>query len=454
MSRYKKTNGAHYSGLTPRDFAQFDAERRYHNVQREDRNWLSGYERSGARAPANLPARPIERVPGKEFKVPYEPGWERRMHGPDRASAFAPKEVYKHLKRRMPVLTEKYEFLFDVLQGIIEDNAMMPNGMFGPAPNPVPYGFMGSGLEPYIQFKWNCEPFGNALYQSGHFFSLWSGLSDGAQCTGLQSWPNSFPAVGHTWGNITGPYQRTIRFGPKHNTLNRYLNRIGYWLNVPGGVSIPGAVHARANPPLYIIGENPNLTRAMPGDTMIVSPKPVASFTDQMNGWFDETRPFTRQAYQFGPPNGSPPVKVGRPGPPSPPGANEREVPKTKGVGAVFRAAMDVISESAEFVDALYESLPEKTRKKWDCSGSRGLIDSAGQYGIDKADCKMRALWHNTKKIDPVKAIKNIIANEIQDKVIGDLSRMQPKEVGRTTEDGMKAVNDLLDALFEASGLQ
>lgn len=116
---------------------------------------------------------------------------------------------------------------------------------------------------------------------------------------------------------------------------------------------------------------------------------------------------------------------------------------------------MDYVSERAETVDALYDALPDRTKKKWGCGKvNRGLIDSAGQYGIDAADCKLQALWHNYHKIDLDKAIKNIVANEIQDKVIGGVAGKLPRNVGHAVDEGQLGINDLLDALFESVGLQ
>ena len=142
---------------------------------------------------------------------------------------------------------------------------------------------------------------------------------------------------------------------------------------------------------------------------------------------------------------------------PSRPGPRTRER-KDKGSASVVAKVLkvwDYVSERAETVDALYDALPDRTKKKWGCGKvKRGLIDSAGQYGIDAADCKLQALWHNYHKIDLDKAIKNIVANEIQDKVIGGVAGKLPRNVGHAVDEGQLGINDLLDALFESVGLQ
>ena len=64
------------------------------------------------------------------------------------------------------------------------------------------------------------------------------------------------------------------------------------------------------------------------------------------------------------------------------------------------------------------------------------------------------AVWHNLFKVDMEKAVRNIIANEIQDRVIGGIARASPVNVGRATDEAQKLVNELLERLFEESGLK
>lgn len=141
---------------------------------------------------------------------------------------------------------------------------------------------------------------------------------------------------------------------------------------------------------------------------------------------------------------------------PRPPRLHERHSKHYDPNGKVAKMlkVLDITSEGAEVLDAFYEALPEETKRKWGCSKiKRGLIDSAGQYGIDAADCKGRAVWHNWHNIDIAQGIKNLVANEIQDRVIGNIMRLQPTNVGSTTSDAMQQVNEWLQGLFEEVGL-
>lgn len=133
-----------------------------------------------------------------------------------------------------------------------------------------------------------------------------------------------------------------------------------------------------------------------------------------------------------------------------------RNVRERKMRGPVMLGLMlaDVISESAEVVDAVFEALPKDVQKKWDCNRSAAFIDKAGQYGIDNADCKARALWHNWHKVDIVEAVRNIIANQVEDKLIGYLHKNAPRNLINAGEDGQKAYAELVKAFLEEIGLQ
>lgn len=144
---------------------------------------------------------------------------------------------------------------------------------------------------------------------------------------------------------------------------------------------------------------------------------------------------------------------------------NEREkkvLSRAARIGIMFFRALDAVSEAAEVVDAMYEALPPKVRKKWDCDGfmpgRHPLIDTAGQYGIDRADCKAKALWWNFHSMDVQTAVENIIKNHLSDKVIGAMQRVLPRNTVNAFEDAElqlnKLLKDFMDELIslEASG--
>ena len=106
----------------------------------------------------------------------------------------------------------------------------------------------------------------------------------------------------------------------------------------------------------------------------------------------------------------------------SPPQKNEHQGKASGGRGLAqhFARALDFVSESAEVVDAVYDALPDDVKKRWEKGReSRGLADQAGQYGIDGADWKAKAIWENRDKIDYSEAIKNIVQNQVEDQLYG-----------------------------------
>jgi hypothetical protein len=117
------------------------------------------------------------------------------------------------------------------------------------------------------------------------------------------------------------------------------------------------------------------------------------------------------------------------------PGTRERKVISTGAqIGIDLSKALDRISEGAEVVSAIYDALPEKIRKDWEKKHkpkNRGLTDQAGQYGIDGADWKARAIWKYADQIDVPQAIRNIIANEIEDRLYGKAYKAKDNLTGR-----------------------
>lgn len=116
-----------------------------------------------------------------------------------------------------------------------------------------------------------------------------------------------------------------------------------------------------------------------------------------------------------------------------PAGKNEKHgKPNPRKWAVAAYKAMDNISEAAEVVDALYDALPDDVQKRWEKDReSRGLADQAGQYGIDGADWKAQAIWHNAHKIDWDEAIKNIIQNQVEDALYGAAYSAQDDLRGR-----------------------
>jgi hypothetical protein len=138
-----------------------------------------------------------------------------------------------------------------------------------------------------------------------------------------------------------------------------------------------------------------------------------------------------------------------------PPDKNERQTKrKTQSqriMAAIFKA-LDGVSEFSEVIDSFYQALPASVRKKSGCDKiNRGFIDNAGQYGIDGADCKAVVLFNNADAIDMDEAFRNILANWLEDKIIGAKERMlRVKKVSALREADKafgKKVSEAADAL-------
>lgn len=134
----------------------------------------------------------------------------------------------------------------------------------------------------------------------------------------------------------------------------------------------------------------------------------------------------------------------------------DRKTRERKVKGAIYYAFLiaDAISEGSEVVGALFEALPKEVQKRWKCDRKAAFIDSAGQYGIDNADCKAKALWHNFHQLDIVEGIRNIIANQLEDKMIGALHKRLPRNMINAAEDGQKAYGEIVGKVLQELKLQ
>jgi len=215
--------------------------------------------------------------------------------------------------------------------------------------------------------------------------------------------------------------------------------------------------------PTYTIGYGAPLPMDLPLDWAEPDPNMKRNFFP--DGIADPTDPVRD-------PEEEPKYKRGprfRPPRPTKPDRKTRER-KAKGPLGQILKILDIVSEASEWVGALYDALPEETKRDWEAlhadghyvkidgkwkwiTVKRGLLDNAGQYGIDGADWRLGALWHNWHKVDIEKALKNIIANELQDKILGMYQRSLPKNIGHVGDAGSLALNDLINLFNDTIGL-
>lgn len=138
------------------------------------------------------------------------------------------------------------------------------------------------------------------------------------------------------------------------------------------------------------------------------------------------------------------PVRPVRRAPPRRNSKHKKSMTVAKWLGPLVFGALDTISEFSEIVGAIYDSLPDHIKKQYDQPG-RGLTDAAGQYGIDGVDWKAEALWDHWDKIDPEKAVKNILNNVAQDELLGLLHKHLPVNQGQAFEGAFKHINKALE---------
>lgn len=193
----------------------------------------------------------------------------------------------------------------------------------------------------------------------------------------------------------------------------------------------------------YARGLNPNTERYFPGmpDPALRPPDPDT--TPQANIPLSE-----RRRIVITQPSG----RVQRPIRPHArvapdPGTKEGKfLSKTARLGIALFKILDGISETAEVIDAIYEALPDSVKERWNQPKRPG--DSFGQYGLEGADWKLRALYHNFDKIDFEQAFKNLVKNGLQDELYGAIHKQLPRNEGNAHDPAWKALEDWMEKYF------
>lgn len=113
-----------------------------------------------------------------------------------------------------------------------------------------------------------------------------------------------------------------------------------------------------------------------------------------------------------------------------PPRKGEREKKGTLLKGPAWElagAAMNAVTESADFVDAVFGALPQKLRSElWRKNGKHPLSYKK----------KLQALWDYYNQIDIPTAVKNVILNQLQDMIIGKINNAGTKALAKLTRNG------------------
>lgn len=127
--------------------------------------------------------------------------------------------------------------------------------------------------------------------------------------------------------------------------------------------------------------------------------------------------------------------------------------------GIALAKVMDGISEASEVIDAVYDALPQDVKDRWekgvsyDYSVYDGVRqgDNYGQYGIDGADWKVRAIYYNWRKVDVNQAARNLIKNHVSDKIIGKYQSGMPVNIGNAVGSGEMEAAKMIDKVLDRS---
>jgi hypothetical protein len=95
---------------------------------------------------------------------------------------------------------------------------------------------------------------------------------------------------------------------------------------------------------------------------------------------------------------------------PPDPGVKEKKIRAYGAVASGLSKAFHGLTEAADLIDAIYEALPSQYRIKY--RPGRPI----------RYDEKLKAIWDNLDKVDPLEAASNIAKNGIEDGAIGRLN--------------------------------
>jgi hypothetical protein len=250
-------------------------------------------------------------------------------------------------------------------------------------------------------------PPGNNWSSGGGNNGRWANICLGGQATAIVAPPEPFPLPNANLEAIWAYFYVADSIGTvKMAHRINYVTQGAYTHSYPRRYYPSGKLNAPINPNIArFVNPTPQ-----PLSTPVPRPAPQAHRIAEIT-----VSPRDRSGLR---PRSRPAPRVARAARSRPPedGVKERKG-KAAQVGAALFSALDKLSEGSEVVDAFYQALPAHVRKRWNRPERPG--DNMGQYGIDGADWKLQALYHNWDKVDLNEAIKNVLANELEDRLYG-----------------------------------
>lgn len=368
------------------------------------------------------------------------PNWEREARerledAKIKPKVIIPDEVMIHGRKYVPdirtgrfteVLTDEEKFLKKEMKNLQRKANAATKAMALPALKP--FGLL--------------DPFTAVEIAGGLVPQVWSadeppvGYVVDAKC-GTQNWPINAFAVAAFGSQAALQSVMCLSGQPGGGTLEDAIKATmhpgGAW-NILGGYGVPDAsgqiTRMTTLVGWYRVGQADPAPYAAPKDVgtpfVVINPNYLRSFRADRSRSVPNARrapePSPQRAVVIDVGAASPPPPTYRATPTARPTGRVKE--RKGGALPAILKVVDGISEATEVVDCFYKALPDDTRAKWDAVGkslkARGpYLDQAGQYGINGADWKARALWHNWHKVDIKAAMKCVAINEVEDQLYG-----------------------------------
>lgn len=126
--------------------------------------------------------------------------------------------------------------------------------------------------------------------------------------------------------------------------------------------------------------------------------------------------------------------------------AGRREKKVKMNPGGMFRALMGAFTETADFIEAIHGALPKHLQR------SRTWKGADGKWHRKLVSSMMRDLVNNWEKVDITQAMRNVVANEIQDQMIGMMARKGNK-AGNVLGFGGQGFTTTLGKVYDRAGV-
>ncbi len=350
----------------------------------------------------------------------YQPDPRRHPHGPHTKTLDHESNAERELRRQYEDARDRYK-LNGMLRNVIELG--LQYGV------PKPFDFILNGMDYLGGYLSNRQSFHkqtpNGWSISGqcgtprpdYFIDDWSSgganngkwarICLGGQATGQIGPPDPYPQTSDQeaiWGRFY--------YSDSLGTV-RMQHLINYRSDAAKANNSIARYHAPGGP---FPAMNPNFMRLV-NPTPQPLPRP-ASTTARAPAVRHQALEVTVASGGAHLPPAAPSIKTARSSPPS---TWTREN-KSKGgkIAGKLADILDRISEGSEVIDAIYKALPKDVRKRWEKGRDLNRdFDQAGQYGVSGADWKVQAIFWNVTKIDVNTALRNILLNELTDKLYG-----------------------------------